>query len=1260
MDHAQEDDCMLDLRLSRSLEQDLKAVHDFVISLRESKGDVDGALLKKTQAIIEMYQELGQLLEPHLEGILGPLMETLQDIIAEAGSVANVNLNAVKKICSLVHTLMTVCGYKIVVKFFPHQACDLEVTVTLLERCHQEVTVSSILKEESTGDWETQCTLLLWLSILVLIPFDMASVDTALADSGPSCGNSPEAVPPLVERMIRMCKEDLANPGPVREMAGVLLARLLSRPDMRAALNNFVAWTIEALNSDEDVRASSFLVPGVVGVLAALFKVGGRDILLSITPAVWRVVSQLINSSIASRSPLLRKLLVKLTQRVGLVHLPPRVASWRYKQIGQSLAQNLAQPVEGGHNVLPKGSETMHLQQSQNLIEDATDEPTEEDLDVPPLVEEVIEQLLGGLRDKVTVVRWSAAKGVGRVTGRLSLALADEVLASVLELFQAAEGDGAWHGGCLALAELARRGLLLPERLSTVVPVVIKALHYDVRRGPHSVGSHVRDAAAYVTWAFARAYSSVLLKEHLKQIAPALLTIACYDREVNCRRAAAAAFQESVGRQGDFEHGIDIVNAADYFSLGTRSHAYRIVAVYIAQFEEYRMPLIDELLKSKVSHWEKAVRELTAEALSLLVKYDAAYFEGPVLDILVPWTLSSDLGQRHGATLATAEIIRALHQCGFPLTAGKAKSIAGVVPAIEKARLYRGKGGEIMRAAVSRLIECTAIVRVPLYHKVQKVLHDSIDDNLKHPNASIQACAVAALRAFVQAYLLPVSEPSVTRTTLKYLQIVKTYNPAAQRGAALALGALPNDLLAPVWKDVVDTLCSALALKGNPAVDDAETRVNAVRGLTIVCNTISSAATTTQTEFEDQILAIKGQVMSAFFKALNDYAIDNRGDVGSWVREAAMEGIEKCTNILCQLPTNLDQSLTEGQDIKALSGSGLRCIPAVFDKEIGTQVIGGIAKQAVEKIDRVRDVAGRTLQRLLHKCTVPVTLIPHLEELKEIIEDDVIINWAAPGDSFPRLVKFLRFPEYRTFILSGLLISIGGLADSLGKVSSAALMEFFKDTYDQKLSPDSGEPHYLDWLGGELSGILADYAGNDRVVVPALKTIDVLFSRGIFSISQPPSDKSAGEVLSSIENELLGCKDVAKLLAGVTVLSHFATLQGPSRTQSVAQLLTLLFHRYPKVRKFCAEQLYLLLLQTGEELVGSDSTEKALELIGETCWDGQVEGISVHKDQLYTLFHLDSTSRQPHFAPKERATGKIKTLIDENNNYAALVDAAGY
>ena len=101
-----------------------------------------------------------------------------------------------------------------------------------------QVAVGSILKEETTGEWETKCSLLLWLSILVLIPFDLASVDTALAE--PRAMNTSNAneeeTPPLVQRMLKMCMDHLERPGPTREMAGVLLSRLLTRPDMRSAL----------------------------------------------------------------------------------------------------------------------------------------------------------------------------------------------------------------------------------------------------------------------------------------------------------------------------------------------------------------------------------------------------------------------------------------------------------------------------------------------------------------------------------------------------------------------------------------------------------------------------------------------------------------------------------------------------------------------------------------------------------------------------------------------------------------------------------------------------------------------------------------------------------------------------------------------------------------------------------------------------------------------------------------------------------------
>lgn len=75
-----------------------------------------------------------------------------------------------------------------------------------------------------------------------------------------------------------------------------------------------------------------------------------------------------------------------------------------------------------------------------------------------------------------------------------------------------------------------------------------QALYFDIRKGAHSVGSNVRDAAAYVLWALARAQDAATLAPYATNMARRLATVALYDREIHMRRAASAAFQEHVGR----------------------------------------------------------------------------------------------------------------------------------------------------------------------------------------------------------------------------------------------------------------------------------------------------------------------------------------------------------------------------------------------------------------------------------------------------------------------------------------------------------------------------------------------------------------------------------------------------------------------------------------------------------------------------------------------------------------------------------------
>ena len=257
-----------------------------------------------------------------------------------------------------------------------------------------------------------------------------------------------------------------------QDASAFVLAKFMSRLDLKTkALPEFFQQLFKFLD-EAKAKGENFKLLGTLKCIASIYKHGKREDLLVYTlPTLKELMKQ--NLLETSQLSLIRKFHIKIVQRIGTTFFKFKIAKWRYERGSRVLMNNL-------NNV--KASD----------VKPMLEENEEDDDQVPNEIEDIIEQLLQGLKDKDTIVRWSSAKGIGRITNRLSKDMAEDVLTSVLDLFTFVEEDSAWHGGCLAIAELGRRGLLLPQQLPNVVPIILKALVFDKKLGNYSLGRYVK------------------------------------------------------------------------------------------------------------------------------------------------------------------------------------------------------------------------------------------------------------------------------------------------------------------------------------------------------------------------------------------------------------------------------------------------------------------------------------------------------------------------------------------------------------------------------------------------------------------------------------------------------------------------------------------------------------------------------------------------------------------------------------------------
>lgn len=433
--------------------------------------------------------------------------------------------------------------------------------------------------------WEQRYVVLLWLSQLLLAPFDLATISSEGTESGsdPIAGFLwPPNTPSVTSRVIPMAIYYLSSSGKERDAAKVLLARVAMRRDMQdcGIMNALIRWAISCLRTNTTAKVSPYYYIGTLSFLAAILSSSlGTTDLAKYLPEIARLLQMIA----AEDRPVFREILSSAVAQKCII----------------------------------KAMRTTAVLLLQN-----PDDSSQFDL-----VGNIIGYMLESLADPATPIRLAASKALSIITLKLPPDMATEVVEEVLRTFnknvlRATENKDLsrvnpqeWHGLILTLSHLIYRRSIPTQNLSPIVDVLRLGLSFEQRStSGASVGTNVRDAACFGFWGLARRYSTVELESItitnkgqppviptlestsiidqgqssvIQMLANELVVAASLDPAGNIRRGSSAALQELVGRHPDkVANGISIVQVVDYHAVALRSRAMLQVAYQAAQLSE--------------------------------------------------------------------------------------------------------------------------------------------------------------------------------------------------------------------------------------------------------------------------------------------------------------------------------------------------------------------------------------------------------------------------------------------------------------------------------------------------------------------------------------------------------------------------------------------------------------------------------------------------------------------------------------------------
>lgn len=442
---------------------------------------------------------------------------------------------------NLLYLFCKVRGPKVISRFLPQE-------VTYLTQVLSRLDTPAIL-------WQKAYALLLWLSVLVLAPFELESFEKNTKETLYSVG----------------CKW-LRVPGKERDAASILLARLLTRIDTRKEyLTTFMGTATELWHTFDIYHKMGVLK--TVSVMCNLLE--PHAIFVYLENFIEARLFQDINAP-ASYD----KLVSKCLGRIGVVYVV-------YDLANESV---LEQILDSLLNRLSASDTVVRLAASKAIANIAHVLPTEMQSDIVDMV--------------FSIILDDCPESPG-----------DPQTLRYLDRYNRISVNH-WHGALLLIAELFQRKMPLARKYADLLTIIAATLTFEQRKLTYAVGANVRDASCYVCWAMFRACTDI---PHaiFEQLMAALTATSCFDREINIRRAASAAIQEGVGRHPDEAKGkgIQVIQALDFFKLGNRELAYLTVAPML--YELGYSGLVKHVCVNGVVSWDESLARLAAKALGV-------------------------------------------------------------------------------------------------------------------------------------------------------------------------------------------------------------------------------------------------------------------------------------------------------------------------------------------------------------------------------------------------------------------------------------------------------------------------------------------------------------------------------------------------------------------------------------------------------------------------------------------------------------------